>query len=78
MESAILWYDIYSNNMKSHGLFVNLYASCMKNSTIKGKKYTIAWYVDNNKVSHIEEELNTKAIETIAKTFGNLTISRGK
>ena len=23
MESALLWYDIYSNTLKSHGLFIN-------------------------------------------------------
>ena len=36
------------------------------------------WYVDYNKVSHVDEEVNKKVIETIAEHFGNLTVSRGK
>ena len=36
------------------------------------------WHVDNNKVSHVDEEVNTKVIETISEHFGNLTVSRGK
>ena len=51
---------------------------CIGNSTIKFKQCKIAWYVDVNKVSHFYEEVNTKAIETIAEHFGNLALSRGK
>ena len=78
IKDALLWYDIYSKTFKSHGFLVNPYDRCIENSTIKGKQCTIACYVDNNKVSHIDEEVNTKSIESIADHFGNLTISRGK
>ena len=77
MDSVLLWYCLYSKTLKSHGFLVNPYDRCIVNSTIKGKQYTIAWYIDNNKLSHIDEEVNIKLIETIAKTFGNLTLSRG-
>ena len=50
---------------------------CISNSTIKDKQWTISWYVEDNKVSHIDEEVNTKLIETTVENFGNLTVSRG-
>ena len=77
MEYALLWYDIYSKTLKPQGLLINIHDRCIANSTIKYKQYTIAWYVDDIKVSHVDEELNRKVIETISKCFGNLTLSRG-
>ena len=50
-------YDIFSNNLKSQGLLISPYDRCIANITIKYKQYTIAWYVDYNKVSHVDEEI---------------------
>ena len=41
MEYALLWYDIYSNNLKSYLFMANPYDRCISNSTIKVKQYTI-------------------------------------
>ena len=41
MESALLWYDLYSNTLKSQGLLINPYDRCISNSTIQDKQYTI-------------------------------------
>ena len=60
MESALIFYDLYSKSLKSHGFMVNPYYRYIANSTIKSKQCTISWYVDDNKVSHIDEEVNTK------------------
>ena len=78
MEYEILWYDIYSGTLKSQGFLINTYDRCIANSTIQDKQCTIEWYVDNNKVSHVDEYMNTKVIETISEHFGNLTLSRGE
>ena len=78
MESTLLWYNLYSKTLKIHGFMVNPYYRCMENSTIKVKQCTISWYVYKNKILHIDEEVNTKVIETIVKYFGNLKLSRGK
>ena len=67
-------YDIYSNTLRSHGFLCNPYYRYIANITIKGKKFTIAWYFDNSKVSHIYEEVNTTVIEEIAEHFGNLVV----
>ena len=52
------------------------YHRCRANSNIQENICTIVWYVDDNKVSHVDEEVNTKVIETISENFGNLTVSR--
>ena len=66
MESALLWYDIYSKNLKSQGFLINSYDRYIANSTIQDNQCTIALYVDNNKVSQVDEELYTKVIEKIS------------
>ena len=36
------------------------------------------WYVDNNKVSHLDEEIFKNVIEGISEHYDNLAVSRGK
>ena len=62
MDSAILWCDLYSKTLKSQGFLINPYDRCIANITIKDKQCTIVWYVDNNKVSLVDEVVNTKVI----------------
>ena len=62
MESVLLWYDKYSNTLKSHGFMVNPYDMFIANSTIKVNQCTLAWYVDDKKLSQIDEEVDTKVI----------------
>ena len=69
---------IYSKTLKSHGFLINTYDICIENSTIKYKQYRISWYVDNNKISQDDEELNKKVIETIVEHSGKLLVSREK
>ena len=56
---------------------VNTYHRCIANSTISGKQCTIALYVDDNKVLHVDNNVNTRIIEVIAEHSGELTILRG-
>ena len=74
MESVLLWYFIYSKTLKSQDFLINPYDRCIENSTIQDKLFKITWYVDDNKVSHVDEKVNTKVIETISDIFGNLTV----
>ena len=78
MEYALLWYELYSKYLKSQGILINPYDMFISKITIKDNQFTISWYVYDSKVLHVDEELNTNVIETIAKHFVNLTVSRGK
>ena len=55
MESALLWYNLYSKTLELYALLINTYDRCIKNSTIKDNQCTIAWYVDDTKVLYIDE-----------------------
>ena len=35
------------------------------------------WYIDDNKILHVQEDTITKELETITDHFGKLDISRG-
>ena len=45
---------------------------------IDGKQCTIAWYVDDTKISHKDDKVVTSVIELIEERFGKMTVTRGK
>jgi hypothetical protein len=60
------------------GFKLNPYDQCVGNSQIKGKQCTVAWYVNNNKISHVDDTVVTDIIEKIEAKFGKMTVTRGK
>ena len=79
VKSALLvWYNLFHGTLKEMGFVLNPYDSCIANCIIDGKQCTIAWYVDDNKISHADPQVVTKVIENIEERFGKMTITRGK
>jgi hypothetical protein len=78
VQSALLWYDLFSNTLEKAGFELNPYDTCVANKMIDGKQCTIAWYVDDNKISHADGNVVTHIIETIEARFGKMTVTRGK
>ena len=78
IESALLWCDLYSTTLQNMGFDINQVDRCVSKKLINGKQCTIAFYVDNNKVSHVDPKVNDEAIEEIKNYFGDLTITWGK
>ena len=65
----------------SWGFEINPYDWCVANKTINGKQQTVLWHVDDLKISHIDEQVNTDTIKLIDDEFGKeapITITRGK
>ena len=60
------------------GFEINPYDFCVANAIIDGSQCTIAWHVDNNKVSHINEEVISKLIKELETYFGKFKVTRGK
>jgi hypothetical protein len=77
-QSALLWYGLFTNTLVQMGFKLNPYDLCVANSQIKGKQCTVAWYVDNNKISHVDETVVTDIIKKIEVKFGKMTVTRGK
>jgi hypothetical protein len=76
--SALLWYELFTGTLKGMGFELNPYDTCVANQTIDGKQCTIAWYVDDNKISHVNPRVVTDVVTKIEERFGKMTITRGK
>ena len=77
MESALLWYKLYTSVLKDMGFELNPYDQCVANRMVNGSQQTICFYVDDNKISHVDPEVNTEVIKRIEERFGKLDIWRG-
>jgi uncharacterized spore protein YtfJ len=60
------------------GFKLNPYDLCVANSQIKGKQCTVAWFVDENKISHVDDTVVTDIIEKIEAKFGKNDRDQGK
>ena len=78
IESAMLWYNLFSSTLESMGFTINPYDRCVANKMIRGKQCTIVWYVDDVKVSHCEEEVVDEIVKEIEKHFGPMKVNKNK
>ena len=78
IEAALLWYNLYTSVLKEAGFVISPYDFCVENKIINGKQCTIAWHVDDNKVSHKDENFVTDIIKMLEGHFGNFKTTRGK
>ena len=78
VQSALLWYELFTTTLQSMGFVLNPYDHCVANSDINGTQCTIAWYVDDTKISHADPEVVTSIISKIEERFGKMTVTRGK
>ena len=65
VQSALLWYELYSSTLIDMGFELNPYDMCVANSMIDSKQCTIVWYVDDNKISHVNPNVVTNVIQKI-------------
>ena len=77
VQSALLWYTLFSTTLKDMGFELNPYDPCIANKIIDDKQCTILWYVDDSKISHANPTVVTKIIEAIEEKFGKMTATRG-
>ena len=78
LKSALLWYELFSGTLKDMGFVLNPYDSCVANCMIQGKQCTIAWYVDNTKISHINPDVVTGIIRKLEERFYTMAVTRGR
>ena len=60
------------------GFEINPYDVCIANENIDGNQCTIAWHVDDNKVSHFNQELIDSIVEKLETYFGPLKVTKGR
>ena len=77
IRSAMLWYDLFRTTLEKMGFEVNPYDPYVANKMINGKQCTICWYVDDLKVSHVDEKVVEEIFKRIDENFsGDMTIVR--
>ncbi len=67
---AILWLKLFSNTLKGMNHVLNPYDPYVANAIIRGTQCTITWYVDDNKILHIDQLVVDKTIKAIEGVFG--------
>jgi hypothetical protein len=77
VQSALLWYDLYVNVLEGLGFILDPYDMCVVNMETEGKQCTILWYVDDNKISHVDKEVVLRIIKAIEDRFGKMVVTRG-
>ena len=78
IKSALLWYECFTKCLLNMGFKLNTYDPCVANKMINGKQCTIVWYVDDNKISHVDSKVVDQIILAIEDKFGKMTVKRGK
>lgn len=75
---ALLWSDLFTSHLVHMGFALNPYDQCIANCTINGKQCTIAWYVDDTKILHIDPSVVSRIIAGIEERFDKMTVTHGK
>ena len=78
IEAALLWYEYYKGILEELGFEINAYDKCIANQIINGKQCTITWYVDDNKISHMDEEVMMNIIKKARKRLGRFKMTKGR
>jgi hypothetical protein len=69
VKSALLWYELFSNTLKDMGFAINPYDPCAANKIIEGTQCSIVWYVDDNKISHVNPKVVSDIVLKIENAF---------
>ena len=78
MKSAIIWYNTFSTMLKDLGFCINPYDPCIANKIIDShQECTIAWYVDDNTISHHDPKVVDWVMNEIEKKYGKVTVCHG-
>ncbi len=81
IRAARLFWERLSAQLVEWGFTPNPYDSCVVNKMVDGKQLTVAWHVDDLKISHVATEVVDSLIEDLDREFGKetpLSKSRGK
>ena len=75
----MLWWTMLADFLISDGFKLNPYDSCVANKTLPcGKQLTICWYVDDLKISSVNEGAVMDVINKLEERFGEMRKSLGK
>ena len=77
IEPELLWYTFFLNTIEGICFEINPCDICVANMMIGVIQCTIAWYVDDKTLSHINLALISDIINKVKKIFGDISVVRG-
>ena len=77
IKSALLWYELFTGELRDVGFKLNPYDKCVANKMIDGKQCTIAWWVEDDCLSHLSTKVLDRIIEWIKLKFDKMAVTRG-
>ena len=63
---------------KDVGFKFNPYNKFVENKMKNGSQCTVRWFMGDNNISHIDDNINSTIVEIIKKTFGKVVSITGK
>ena len=70
LKSALLFYKLFTGELKKWGFKPNAYDACTMNKMVNNKQMTIVWHVDDCKISHKSEAVVRNMLAKIEARFG--------
>ena len=77
IESAKLWYDTISSQLRAMGFRPNDYDPCIFNKYVGGKQVTVALYVDDLMVTCANNRVFEEVLRQLENLFEGTTVHRG-
>ena len=74
LRSALLFYCKLRGELESYGFVFNPYDPCVANKWVNGSHMTVAWYVDDLKISHVDEAEVQKLIDYLEMLYGKMNV----
>ena len=74
LAAPLPWYQMFVDVIKEFRFSVNPYDECVANKMVNGAQFTICWYVDDLKLSRIEESVVNDMIKKSEIKFGKMTV----
>ena len=81
LRAARLFWEKLTAKLLEWGFEANPYDACVCNKMVDGKQLTVAWHVDDLKISHVDTGVVDEFIERMNAEFGketHMNISRGR
>jgi hypothetical protein len=77
LKAARLFYEDLTKHLEEMGFEANQYDPCVMNRNIEGSQCTIAWHVDDLKISHKSKSVVERILKRLSDIYGDLSITRG-
>ena len=72
LQSALLFYQKLRKDLENSGFVVNDYDPCVANKTVRGTQMTVAWHVDDLKISHVMADAISSFLNFVKKKYGKI------